>query len=235
MQRIYTGQISTAVATLLAQGHSTGSTLTVSTTVPSGLDCIQIDVSSQDSNDANLPITGVTVNGSAVGVVKAIEKADGTNDTCVSIWYKLAPDAGTYDIVITSTGSVFKAAVITGITGIVQQAPEATGNSSGSASSVSQSITALTSFALVIAAASHKGAYTSVSQGQTLLASEAGQSFEHVTSSYKEVNAGVNTMGQQWGSSNSFSSAAVSWECEENIIDRTASVGRTDSGTRITS
>lgn len=230
MARVPVGQVSRARLMSSAASHSTASTNTTAIIVPTGADVLVICISSQSSNDANLPITGVTFNGSATGVVKALEKAHGTNDTCASVWYLLAPTVGTYDVVVTSTGSVFKAVVCSVWTGVIQQAPEVTASSAGTAASVSQAITPLTNFALLIDCASHQGAYTSVASGQALVtATETGQSFEHCTSSYKIVGAAVaNTIGQTWASSQPYSYVAISFAATVLNVPRVALTRGTD-------
>ncbi len=225
--RTTVGQISTATAYLAGNGHASTGTCTFPVTITAGTNALEIDISAQDSNDANLPITGVTVNGSAVGVVKAIETKDGSNDTLASCWYLLNPTPGTYNVAVTSTGNVFKGCVATGLKGVIAQAPSAiaTGQT-GSAASVSQAITVAAPYSMIVAGTSHKGTYVSISQGQTLIANEDGQSFEHCTVSVKEANAGATTMGQQWGSSNSYSSNAVAWTPTVNVVLRTvATIG----------
>lgn len=226
MPRINVGQVSMGRLIGSAQGDATATTLTIAVVIPASMAFLHIGISSQDSNDAVLPITGVTVNGSSSGVVKAIETLGNPNDTVSSVWYKLSPDAGSYNVVISTSGSTYKAAVVSWWSGVIAQAPEATAGSSGTAASVALPITALSNYAVVIDTASHKGAYSSISNGQTLVGTEAGQSFEHVTVTYKEVNAGATTMGQQWGSSNSFSDSAIALAPTVNIIQRTvATIG----------
>ncbi len=123
---------------------------------------------------------------------------------------------------MTSTGNVFKATVCSVWSGLLAQAPEVIpAGTSGTAASVSYSITPITNFALVVDCASHKPVFTRVAAGQTLLVSEAGQSFEHCTASYKVVSpVGATTMGQTWGSSNSYAYAVLSWACVILLVPR---------------
>lgn len=228
--RSVTGQVSTAaLGGTVTTGSSTGSTTTLSHTVDAGTAVLFVTVSSQDSNDANLPITGVTFNGG--GMTKAIEKDDGTNDTSASIWYLTNPTATTANVVVTATGNVRKLVACFNFSGIIQQAPEATASSSGTASSVTQSITPLTNYALLIDCASHKGAYSSIATGQILIAAVTNQSFEHNTTTYKIAStAGVNSMAQTWGSSNSYSACVVSFAPTVSIINRSAITRNTITG-----
>jgi hypothetical protein len=231
MPRGLVGQTSTVelLQEYTRTAQSTASSTTVAVTVPDASNLLMvIAVAPTDSNDTNLPITGVTVNGSATGVTKAIHSRDGNNDTDCEIWYKLAPAAGTYNVVVTATGSVWKGVVIGLFSGVKQQAPEATSSSQGTATSLSAAITSLTNYSLILQAANHKGSFSTAVAPATVVGTIANQSFEHCSLIYKlESTAGSTTLRQNWGSSNSYSQAMAAFAPADNIVTRTEAAART--------
>jgi hypothetical protein len=220
MARLKVGQVNTAnILGTVSTGRSTGTTTTVSHTV--------------DSNDANLPITGITFN--SVALTKGKEQAHGTNDTCASIWYLLSPTVTTANVVVTATGSTEKLVAAINLDGVVAQAPEAIAGASATASTVSTSITTLSDYAIVLDCASHQGANSTIGANQTLVTTVTNQSFEHnTTTRYAPSSAGSATMIQTWGSSAPYSHALVAFAPTVNVIPRTtvSANARGTAGTR---
>lgn len=229
MPRNQVGQTSTVELIAQALGNSTSGTTPISIVNPGGSNtALVICISTQDSNDANLPVSSVTVGGSGTGVVKALHSRDSSNDTNCEIYYKLNPDVGTQEIVVTPAGGVFQGVVAGIFSGVSQEAPEVTASSQGSASSISSAVTTLTNFSLIVQAVSHKPAFSSTTAPAITLGSTAGQSFEHCTGTYKiQGTAGATTMGQAWGSSSSYAQAIAVFKPVSNIVARTAAATRT--------
>lgn len=222
MPRIKVGQVAMANILSFSQGRgSTATTTTVSHQVLTGTETLVVTVSSQDSNDTNLPITGVTFGG--VALTKGAEQSGGGNDTNASIWYLSNPSVSTADVVVTSTGSgVERLVVCMNVDGVIVQAPEATSGQTGNSNTSSLSITTLSDFAFIIECASHKGAFSSIGTGQTLVASVTDSSSEHNTTTYKTLpTAGTTTVVQTWASSNDYSHCALAFAPTANIIPRT--------------
>ena len=86
-------------------GRGSGSSRTFSHTIPSGFSntILIVGVSAQDSNHANMPITGITFNGVALTKTRH-DEATGNNRT--ELWYLKNPDVTTANVVITATGTL---------------------------------------------------------------------------------------------------------------------------------
>lgn len=82
------------------------SSLTFSHTVNSGVNTVLfVGTEARDSTSADRPVTGITFNSDAL--TKSREDSDSaTNVSSVGIWYRVAPDVVTGNVVISYTGTV---------------------------------------------------------------------------------------------------------------------------------
>lgn len=192
----------------VASSHAGASSLTFAHVVGAiSNSLLVVSISSQDSNHANVPITGVTYNG--VALTKAKEDMASSNNTSSSIWYLLNPASGTHNVIVSATGSVQILAVSSSWSGVAQSGqPDASagaGTANNNSSSPSQAITTVADNSLIVDAISSEANRTAIGGSQTTIGVVQGQSFENVSASYMiKTPAGSATMsatlssGQPW-------------------------------------
>ena len=195
---------------------SGGNSLTFSHTVGAALSnsLLVVAISVQDSNHANLPITGVTYAG--VAMTKIRQDTSSTSNVSAAIYYLLSPTSGANNVVVSTTGSVWKAAVASSWSGVQQSSqPDAQagkGTANQSSSSPSQAITTVANNALIVDAISSEAARTGLGSGQTSLGTQQGQSFENLSSSYEvKVTAGSETMSATLSSGQAYNYVVASF------------------------
>lgn len=195
-------------------GSSGGTGLTISHTVGSGTDRILVvSISCQDSNHANLPVTSVTFNGVALtrpdgGFIEPVANVRAEQ------WFLVNPDSGTHDIIITTTGSVWKGAVAISWDEAKQtDQPNAINSASGNSSAPSVNVTPDVDDAVTIDALSSEAASNSTGADQTSLGTEQGQSFENVKASREGPTnpAATVTMSHGLGSGAAWAIVAASY------------------------
>ena len=166
-----------------------------------------VGAQAQDSTASDCDVVSVTYN--ATSLTKADEAIAGTASlVCVDLWYLIAPDTGTHDVVVTWNGIV--AHRIGGGISLInaaQQAPEATGSSTqDSAGSITTSVTTLTDDAWLIDAVGMDAAGIGFAPG------ESNQIERYDETSAASAGAGsskpVNTAG----------SADVSWSNDTSAL-----------------
>ena len=150
-------------------GNGTGATLTISHTVANQSNrVLTVDTMVEDGTAGNCAVSGITYN--SVALTKIASNMSGSTVLqCVELWYLLAPEVGTFNIVITFGGA---AAETTGggisLYNVKQQAPEAF-NSQGL--DPATSITTLTDGAWLVDAVGSGNAidtgFTALESGQT--------------------------------------------------------------------
>ncbi len=211
----------------VSSGRNSTGTITVSHTVGAGSDrVLYVMTSAQDSNHANLPVTGITFGGVALTKVRHDEAA-GNNRT--EIWRLIAPATSTANIVCTVTGSVGEFALIgISLTGVDQTTPtDANNGASGNSSAPSVSVTSVTDNAWLLAMASAETTFSSNGTGQTTIATLTDQSYENARGTYEgpKTPAGADTQsfviasGQSWA----ISSVAVRPVAGADTTDPTVS------------
>jgi hypothetical protein len=105
---------------------SGSSSATFSHVVASGSDRILVVGTLGRSSDSNRVVTGVTYGGNALTFLRADENGLGSgNISRTELWYRVAPTAGTADVVVTFTGAVTSvvAAAAMSFTGVDQASP----------------------------------------------------------------------------------------------------------------
>ena len=117
---------------------SSGTTGTISHTV-SGIDRLLVVAAFSDTSITSWrPVSSITYNG--VNLTKITSRE--ANNLRMELWYLIAPDTGTHDIVITWGGPAGKGGGGISLTGVAQTGqPDASGNSGGISASCSVSIT----------------------------------------------------------------------------------------------
>jgi hypothetical protein len=108
------------VVDAITSGDARPASLTISHTT-SGSDRLML-VGVSLNNDESETVSSVTYNGDDLTRVALVENSD---DSLVEIWYRVAPDIGTYDVVVTFSESLRRAAVVgvTTFTGVDQSTP----------------------------------------------------------------------------------------------------------------
>lgn len=189
-----------------SSGRNSTGNITVSHVVGSGSNrVLYVKTSAQDSNHANLPVTGITYGGVALTKVRH-DEATGNNRT--EIWRLIAPAVGTANIVVTFTGSIGEAACIgISLTGVDQTTPtDANNGATGNSSGPSVSITSVTDNAWFLTICSAETTFSSNGTGQTTIATLTDQSYENARGTYEgpKTPAGTDTQsfviasGQSW-------------------------------------
>lgn len=142
-------------------------------------------VSRQDSNHANLPITSITFG--AQTMTKIRQDTSSTNNVSASLYYLLAPTAGTATITVNGS-SVATLIVASSWSGVKQSAqPDAQagkGTANQTSSGPSLSITTVADNSLIVDCISAEANRTALGASQISLGLDTGQSFENVSSSY---------------------------------------------------
>lgn len=172
-----------------------------------------LTISLQDSNHANLPINTATYAGSAMTKVR--QDTSNTNNVSAAVFYLVNPNIGTNNVVMTSTGAVWKGAISSSWSGVQQSAqPDAQngkGTANQSASVASQIGTTVADNSLIVGIVSSETNLTGKFSDFTLtgIGTLQGQSFENVCSMYKISGAaGAGTAGGTLASSQSYN---ISW------------------------
>lgn len=101
-----------------ANGNTSGSSLTFQTTIAEGENRILFVGINYPSS---VSISSVTHNGDALSEISNIVITGQTQKT--GLWYIVAPDVGTYDVVVTASGSATMYATATWYTGVAQVDP----------------------------------------------------------------------------------------------------------------
>ena len=188
---------------------------TVSHIVSSGLSnsILITTLSTQDSNHANLPIGSITYGG--VSMTKVRQDTSNTNNVSSAIYYLLNPTAGTANVIVSSTGGVWKGIVNSSWSGVTQSgqpdAENGKGTANQSASVASQIGTTIADNSLIMGIVSSETNLTGKFSDFTLtgVGTLQGQSFENACSMYKISGAaGAGTAGGTLASSQAYN---ISW------------------------
>jgi len=111
----------------------------------------------EDATAANLVVTGVTYNGASLTKIHDINHASSTYNRG-ELWYMLAPDTGTHNVVVSMTGTVTGGGIrCSSFYGVAQQAPEATQEATGTTTIATNTITTITDNAWIIGGGTHAG------------------------------------------------------------------------------
>jgi len=204
----------------IAAGDTSGGTalgtdsLTFAHDVSGSDTIIIVGTASLDSNDANRPITGVTYNSDALIEIDQIDQGGGTSEA-VGQFYRLAPDAGTHNVVITATGSLngLMGGAIT-LTGAAQQEYEAKTTGNGNSDSPSISVTTITDNAWVVDALGCEANVSSEGAGQTIIYQEEPETYRTGAGSYEgpKTPAGGVTMSWSINYGSRWNMIGTAWE-----------------------
>lgn len=152
------------------------SSITISHTVASGSNRLLVVKSHVECNGtpANRPVTGITYNGDALTFANEISlTTSGSEDDTVEIWYMVAPDEGTFNVVTTWTGTVEGCVVgVENYTGVKQTSPvDATADAANAATPGPANVNIVTTVAdCMLISAAHdisSGGTLTVNSGQT--------------------------------------------------------------------
>lgn len=136
-------------------------------------------VSEQTNASAgNLPVTGITYNGDALTKIDADEEVGASDTDRSELWYRLNPDPGTANVIVSLTGQASGLICMAAtFTGVKQQAPDASAKANNTGTSCSASTTPLAADSLVIAVGCNGSAansFTLDSGNEILNLSEGG-------------------------------------------------------------
>lgn len=203
---------STIAIDSVSSGRNSTGNITVSHTTASGNDRMLIVLTTaQDSNHSNMPVTGITYNGKALNKLRSDEAA-GNNRT--EIWYLIAPDVGTFNVIVTHKGSIGESTCgVISLTGVKQFAPEANNGSSGNSVTPSVSLTTVASNAFTISIASAEATFSTINNGQTVLSGYplTDQSYENADAASNTISSpGATTLSYTISSGQSWAISAVS-------------------------
>ena len=180
-----------------------------------------LTISLQDSNHANLPINTATYAGSAMTKVR--QDTSNTNNVSAAVFYLVNPNIGTNNVVMTSTGAVWKGAISSSWSGVQQSAqPDAQngkGTANQSASVASQIGTTVANNSLIVGIVSSEAPMTGKFSDFSLVGvgTLQGQSFENSASVYKALaTAGAGTAGGTLSSSSAYN---ISWVSFSPVIE----------------
>lgn len=207
-----------------SSGRGSGSSRTFSHTIPSGFSntILIVGVSTQDSNHANMPITGITFNGVALTKVRH-DEATGNNRT--ELWYLKNPDVTTANVVITATGTLGElTGFALGFCNVDQTSPiDANNGGTGASSSPSVSLTTVAANAWTVAICSaeerfrHYGTQANRAGGPL-----TDQTYENAMIATKFVpTAGSTALGFGILSSNSYAESTLSLTPASGATTRT--------------
>lgn len=163
----------------------------------------------QDSNHANMPVTGVTYGGVALTKIRSDEAVGNVRS---EIWRLKNPAAGAANVIVSTTGSLGEtAAIVITLSGVDQSTTEeANQGTTGSSSSPSQSITTLTNSAWILTVCTAESTFSSNGTGQNTAATLTDQSYENTRGSYEEkATAGADTQSFGLGSSQPYAISTV--------------------------
>ena len=177
-----------------------GSTLTISHTIGSNDNrVLTVGTQGEDGSATDCDVSSVTFNGVTLTEIAEAVAANGSR-MCVGLWYLLAPDVGTHDIVVTWAGNVSRRnGGGISIYNAAQQPPEAqnTQTLTGNPSSITTSITTATNGAWVIDAvgSGSSGNFTALEAGQTERYDAQAGSSQGAGSTKVVSTAGPTSMG----------------------------------------
>lgn len=202
---------STIALDAVSSGRSGGANSVTFAHTTSGSDRILVvQISIQDSNHANLPVTSVTYNSVALTKIRH-DEATGNNRT--ELWYLVAPATGTNNVVVTITGNVGElAAGAMTFTGVDQSSPiDANNGATGNSNAASASLTTVSSNAWLVAVCSAEDKLT-VGYDQIAKWSQTDQSYENAAGAFKGpiTSASSQTVGWTIASGQSWALSAVS-------------------------
>jgi len=194
-----------------SSGRNSTGTITVSHTVGSlSNGVLYVLTSAQDSNHANMPVTGITFGGVALTKVRS-DEAVGNNRT--EIWGLINPTAGIANIVATVTGAVGEFALIgISLSGVDQTTPtDAQNGTSGNSSGPATIVTSVTDNAWFLAMCSAEATFSANGTGQTTIATLTDQSYENARGTYEgpKTSAGSDTQGFTLSSGQSWALSSV--------------------------
>lgn len=204
----------------VSTGETVGGNLIINHTIASGADgLLVVSISTQNASDALSEVISVNWNG--IALTRAIFSAPTNKDVRAEIWYMVEPAAGTYNVEITTAGSVWQGAVVSNWYGLEPTAqPHTYGSSDGYGPTESVSLTPVSSNTLIIDAISSEAARTSVGGGQTSLATDQGSTDQNVSASYKVFGStGATTMNNvMGGGSEPWAGVAVAFNATDSFI-----------------
>lgn len=174
-----------ALGTIGSGRNSTGADITVALTIAGDNRYLIAVTTAQDSNHANMPVVSIKWNGTSLTKVRSDEPVGNVR---TEIWYLVAPEAGSFNLVADYTGSLGEA-TLGGIslTGVSQVAPEGASGATGTNSTPSTSLTTTADNAWSVTVASAETTFSSINDSQTVLTGypKADQSFENADAGYR--------------------------------------------------
>jgi hypothetical protein len=166
-----------------------GSASSISKSYTVGVDdgIMIVSIGTQDSNDANLPVTVCTLGGVSLTKLRH-DPQTGQNDCRSEIWYMIDPPVGTATLVVGTGTSVWKAAIVSTF-GNVHQTDfvDVSDGTSGSSQTPAKTVTPSYPFTVLIDALCSKAARSTLNTGQISLGNVQGQSFQNLSASYRIV------------------------------------------------
>lgn len=185
MDAVSTGSQAASITCLI--NHTVGS---------DGSRCLVVCAGTADSNDVNLPITNIKWGGT--NLTKVRSDHTGTNDCRSEIWKLDNPVSGASTITITATGSVWVSGIVNSWANVDQtNSLDNHIGRSGSSATVSDTITAVAPFTVVIDAVCAKATRTLVSSGFTDLGQVHGTTSQHLAASYQIVRGSQDILDSQ--------------------------------------
>lgn len=191
---VYTPGSPSSIPTLdtSSTGNIHSALLTVSHTVASHSNRILVvSISVQDFDHSHLPVGSVTYNG--VALTRATYK-ESLADIRSEIWYLIAPDTGTHDVVIQASGIAFIGAVASSFYNVNQTAqPHTTGENYGNGVQADVNVTPYVNNTLIVDALGSESARVSLGADQTSLGVSQGEVTQNISASYKIIEPAQST------------------------------------------
>ena len=136
-----------------AGANLSGSTITISLAIANNSNrMLIVGVGSEGLSSIDYGASGITYNGVAMTKIDSQGYDIAPSDNYQSLWYLLAPDVGTYNVVVSFTNlPVGASAIAISLYNVAQQAPEASAKIRESADgSITRSITTITNNAWLV-------------------------------------------------------------------------------------